>query len=277
MSRAKEDMERLRLSGGDIEYSDRGDGQPILLVHAGVFADWFLPLAASPVLEGFRVIRMRRAGYTSGSLPAEHLSIGAHGRHCAALLDTLGIEQAHVVGHSSSALMAVELAADRPELVRSLVLVEPASAPSLASPADAEIDRRVLGPALAAAAAGDVGTAFDTFMSIVCAPDYREVLEAALGPDGLRAAERDSEFFFADEVAAVLEWSFDKTVAGGVRQPVLLLQGGASPPPVHHVVARLATWLPQAQVKTVDDADHLLPLRDPATLAELTADFANQH
>ena len=122
MSREKEDMERLPLAGGTIEYTDRGTGQPILLVHAGVFADWFLPLAASPVLEGFRVIRMRRAGYASGSPPPAHLSIAAHAGHCAGLLDTLGVEQAHVVGHSSSALIAVELAADRPHLVRSLAL-----------------------------------------------------------------------------------------------------------------------------------------------------------
>ena len=277
MSREKEGMERLPVAGGTIEYIDRGEGRPILLVHAGVFADWFLPLAASPVLEGFRVIRIRRAGYASGSPTAAHLSIGAHAAHCAELLDTLGVEQAHVVGHSSSALIAVELAADRPQLVRSLVLAEPAPGGSLASPADAEIGQLILGPALAAAAAGDVGTAFDTFMSIVCAPDYREVLEAALGPDGLRAAERESRFFFADEVAAVLEWAFDKTAAASVRQPVLLLQGGSSPPPVHDVVARLASWLPHAEVTTVDGADHLLPLRDPSTLAGLTADFANQH
>jgi pimeloyl-ACP methyl ester carboxylesterase len=229
------------------------------------------------VLEGYRVIRIRRAGYTSGSSPTEHLSIAGHAEHCAALLDTLGIEQAHVVGHSSSALMAVELAADRPQLVRSLILVEPAPGGSLASPADTEIGQLVLGPALAAAAAGDVSTAFDTFMRIVCAPDYREVLEAGLGPDGLKGAERDSEFFFGDEVAAVLEWSFDQTAAASVRQPVLLIQGGASPPPVHDVVALLATWLPHIDVKTVDGADHLLPLRDPATLAEITADFIGRH
>jgi hypothetical protein len=50
------------VAGTPLEYSERGEGEPLLLVHAGVFADWFVPLAASRTLDGFRVIRVRRAG-----------------------------------------------------------------------------------------------------------------------------------------------------------------------------------------------------------------------
>jgi pimeloyl-ACP methyl ester carboxylesterase len=38
----------------------------------------------------------------------------------------LGIERAHVVGHSSSAIMALQLALDAPDRVLSLALLEPA-------------------------------------------------------------------------------------------------------------------------------------------------------
>jgi hypothetical protein len=38
-------------------YADQGTGEPLLLVHGGVFTDWFLPLATSTALEGFRIIR----------------------------------------------------------------------------------------------------------------------------------------------------------------------------------------------------------------------------
>jgi hypothetical protein len=49
-----------------VEYSDRGEGEAILLVHAGVFGAWFAPLAADPPLDSFRRIRLIRAGYASG-------------------------------------------------------------------------------------------------------------------------------------------------------------------------------------------------------------------
>ena len=32
------------VAGTTIEYADHGEGEPLLLVHAGVFADWFVPL-----------------------------------------------------------------------------------------------------------------------------------------------------------------------------------------------------------------------------------------
>jgi hypothetical protein len=37
-----------------------------------------------------------------------------------------------------------------------------------------------------------VPTAFDSFMSVIRGPDYREVLRAALGPDSVAHAEQQS-------------------------------------------------------------------------------------
>ena len=263
--------DRIHLAG-DVEYSDRGSGEPIVLIHAGVFADWFVPLAASPSLDGFRVVRVRRAGYSERTRPSTHLSIGAHAKHCATLLDTLGIGQALVVGHSSGTLIALELAADRPDLVRSLVLFEPAAAGGLLTAEEGEFVQGVLGPVLAAAAAGDVATAFDAFMTFACASDYRDVLTTALGPGALKAAQRESEFFFADELAAVLEWSFGSTDAARIAHPTAIVHGASS---IHEVAAgRLASWLPNAETMALDGADHMLPLRDPDTLGRLVANFA---
>ena len=61
------------------------------------------------------MIRVRRAGYVTGPPPSGHVSIADHADHLAALLDTLHIERTHIVVHSSSANMALQLAADRPE------------------------------------------------------------------------------------------------------------------------------------------------------------------
>ena len=47
-----ETMQRVSLDDAEIDYSERGQGEPILLVHAGVFGDWFLPVSASPTLDG---------------------------------------------------------------------------------------------------------------------------------------------------------------------------------------------------------------------------------
>ena len=60
-------LAELPVDGGLVRYEDRGgEGEAVLLVHAGVFSSWFVPLANSRQLRDFRVIRMVRAGYGDG-------------------------------------------------------------------------------------------------------------------------------------------------------------------------------------------------------------------
>ena len=90
MGSSSETIQTVAVAGTVIEYSERGQGDPLLLVHAGGFADWFVPLAASHTLDDFRVIRARRAGY-GAKAPASHLSIQNHAAHLIALADVLEI------------------------------------------------------------------------------------------------------------------------------------------------------------------------------------------
>ena len=275
-------LHAMAVPGTTVDYVDHGGGgEPILLVHAGVFGAWFEPLAAGPALEGFRVIRMLRAGYTGGPVPTVHLGMADHARHAATLLETLDATPAHVVAHSSGTVIALQLALDRPELVRSLVLSEPPLLDSLVAPEDLEFLHSRLGPviggAIAAAAAGDVAAAFDAFMGAVCGPDHRRVLTTALGAGALPRAEQDARFFFADEIRAAAEWAFDDHIARRIQSPVLLVQGGASNAVVHRLVARLATLLPDVEIATIDGDNHLLPLRSPGALGRLVAEFARRH
>ena len=270
----------LAVPGGTVQCIDQGGaGEPVLLVHAGVFGAWFAPLAAEPRLREFRVIRLLRAGYTGGLPPTTPLSVAEHAGHCAAVLEEFDLPAAHVVAHSSGSVIALQLALDRPELVRSLVLSEPPLIDQLAAPEDLPLLHELLGPvigaAIAAAAAGDVATAFHSFMDVVCGPEHRAVLDATLGSDALARAYHDAEYFFAGELRALAEWQFRAEDAARIDHPTLLVQGGASAPPVRHVVERLAAALPRADVATVDGEDHLLPLRSPDRLARLVADHAH--
>jgi pimeloyl-ACP methyl ester carboxylesterase len=82
-----------------------------------------------------------------------HLALADHARHAAVLLDELGIGAAHWVGHSSSCLIGLQLAQDRPGLVASLTLLEPAPGGDLHGPADAKFVEATVRPAMEAAPA----------------------------------------------------------------------------------------------------------------------------
>jgi pimeloyl-ACP methyl ester carboxylesterase len=271
--------QRLRVGDDEIEYDDVGEGEPILLVHAGVFSDWFAPVAATVELAGFRIIRPRRAGYVTGAAASGHLTIADHARHCGLLLDELGLAVAHFCGHSSSSLIGLQLALDRPSLVQSLILLDPAPCGDLLGPVNSPVIGQVVGPAMAAYASGDTSTGFDRFMTAVCGAHHRAVMEARLGVDGYEQAVRESAFF-PDEAAAAMEWRFGASDAGRIRAPMLLVEGGKTAEVaavVPESVGRLAAMIPHAQVAVLAGASHLMPLEDPRGVARLIGDFARKH
>jgi hypothetical protein len=48
--------------GIELEYEVRGTGEPVILVHTGVFAEWFKPLLNEPELTGrYRLVRYHEA------------------------------------------------------------------------------------------------------------------------------------------------------------------------------------------------------------------------
>jgi pimeloyl-ACP methyl ester carboxylesterase len=261
-------MKTTTMDGATVGWTDAGSGDVTLLLHAGGFAAWFAPLAGR--LPG-RVIRLVRAGYAGGVVPPDLIDVAAHAAHAAALLDALDAAPATVVGHSSGSAIALQLALDRPDLVSRLVLSEPPLIDVFLDPVDMDEVHAMLGAAMGAAMAawgrGDVPAAFDTFMAAVCGPGYRTVLADVLGPEELARAERDAGFFFGNEVPAMARWTPGDL--SRLASPVLLVQGGASPPATHRLVTRLARALPDARVGTIPGANHLLPLTRPGELSQL--------
>jgi pimeloyl-ACP methyl ester carboxylesterase len=79
----------------------------------------------------------------------------------------LGIERAHVVGHSLGGNIALQLALDTRDMVHSLALLEPAR-PMVPSGTASEFARAVYGPTFEHYRSGDMAGAVVAFMRGVC-------------------------------------------------------------------------------------------------------------
>jgi pimeloyl-ACP methyl ester carboxylesterase len=265
-------LERATLGGIELEYEVRGAGEPVVLIHAGVCADWFRPMMDEPALAGrYRLVRYHRAGYAGSGRVAGPLDVAGNAAHCLALLRHLGIERAHVVGHSSGANMGLQLALDAPDMVQSLALLETAL---LAVPSGP-----YAGEAIERYRAGDRAAAVDTFMRGVCGDGYRETLERAL-PGAFGGAVADADTFFGQELPALREWPFGPEEASRLRAPALVVLGGDS----HKVTPRfeqrhalLMAWLPDAEPFTLPGATHLLHLQNPGGMAAALVAFFERH
>ena len=255
-----------------VEVEDRGAGEPVVLIHAGVCADWFRGLRDEPALAGaYRVISYHRAGYAGSDRVDGPFSIGQQAEQCRSLLRHLGIVRAHVVGHSSGAAIALQLALDHPDAVHSLALLETAL---LAVPSGP-----FAGDAVRAFQAGDRAAAVDLWMRGVCGPDYRTVMDRVL-PGAVDRAVADAPTFFGQELPAIREWTFDRSLAERITRPVLLVLGARSgevSPSFGRRHDLLLGWLPRAEPFVLPDANHLLHVQNPAGMADGLARFLASH
>jgi proline iminopeptidase len=112
------------IAGARLYYEIAGNGAPVVLIHgnAGDRRHWDAQFSA---LAGeFRVIRYDARGYGRSSTPAEGMPYADH-EDLAALLDHVGAAQAHVVGWSMGAAIAVDFAIQFPNRTLSVTAVGP--------------------------------------------------------------------------------------------------------------------------------------------------------
>jgi pimeloyl-ACP methyl ester carboxylesterase len=265
-------MTRASLEGVQLEYELRGGGEPVVLVHAGVFASWYGPLVTEPALASrYRLLSYHRVGYMGSSRIAGPVSLAEQAGHLRALLRHVGIGRAHLVGHSSGGNIALQLALDAPEMVQSLALLEPALV--------TVVNRSELPRVFERYKAGDKAGAVDSFMLAVTGPAYRAGLERAL-PGAFDEAVAHADTFFGQELPAVRQWSFTREQAARVTQPVLAVIGEKnkeSSPIWNERQEILLTWLPKAERFVLPGATHLLYLENPRGMAEGLAAFFARH
>jgi pimeloyl-ACP methyl ester carboxylesterase len=272
-------MTRASIDGLELEYETRGSGEPVVLVHAGIFAGWFDPLLDEAALTSrYRVVSYHRVGYAGSDRVTGPVSIAQQAGHLRALMRHLGIEKAHVVGHSSGGNIALQLALDAPSMVHSLVLMEPAL-PVSTLPERMQAARAWVATVVDAFRAGDRAAAVDGFMRGVAGPSYRAALDRAL-PGAFEQALVDADTFFGQELPAALQWSLKREDAGRIDQPAFSIFGAKSMElsPIwrerHELVL---TWLPKAEGFVLPGATHLLHIEHPRAVAETLAAFFRRH
>ncbi|HEV8575150.1 MAG TPA: alpha/beta hydrolase [Dehalococcoidia bacterium] len=266
-------MNRADIDGITLEYEVQGSGEPVVFIHGALMGDTYRPLMAEAALKSYRFIGYNRRGYAGSSPPGGALSVASHAADCLALLRKLDAVPAHVVGHSSGAVIGIQLALDAPDAVRSLTLLEPALLDVPSGGALFEL----LGPSVGIHEAGDKAEAVDSFLRAVCGKDYRRVVDTRL-PGTLDQAAADADAFFTNEFPAVGEWAFTRENAARIKRPVLSVMGANTDaaiglPTYSEIHARVLEWFPNAKPFVLPRAAHLLQVENPHDMAEALATF----
>jgi lipase len=118
-------VSRLSVPGGELTVGQWGsltDEPPVLAIH-GITANHLAWGMVAPLVPGPVVAPDLRGRGGSGTLPGPY-GMAAHAADCVAVLDTLEVERAVVVGHSMGGFVAAVLAHRYPSRVARLVLVD---------------------------------------------------------------------------------------------------------------------------------------------------------
>jgi pimeloyl-ACP methyl ester carboxylesterase len=262
-------VDRFEFDDIELTYEIRGHGDPVVLVHASPFVRWYEPLIehlpAVSVLHYRRRLRADTGGGFRALTAAEDAAI------CARLMAHVGWPTAHVVGHSYGGLVALSLAMDEPQRVRSLALLEPAI---VRGTPHAEQVTAGLQRVRDVYRAGDKAGAMDTFLRAVCGDDYRATLDRTV-PGAFDDAVAEADLFFQVEMPATQ--GFDPSGTHRITQPILDVVGTDSPPRFAERSELLRSWFPQAEHFSLPHAGHLLMVENPTAMAQTLSHFFSRH
>jgi pimeloyl-ACP methyl ester carboxylesterase len=269
-------VETVTIDGVELAYETRGAGEPVVLIHGALIADAFWPLLEEPALvDRYQVITYRRRGYGRTPRSPKPVRPARQAADCRGLLGHLGVERAHVVGHSYGGAVALELATRSPHIVGSLALLEPALMLGSSGDDYRESLRRGMqryrdeGPA----------PVVEEMLRVRWGEDPRQALEPVL-PGAFDQAVRDAATTFEAEGPPLLEWEMGEAQLRNVRQPALVVLGERSQnlsPRFVETFELLLSWLPNAEGYVLPDAAHGLQLQNPRAMSTALADFFARH
>ncbi len=111
------------MAGCPLHYNVRGEGPPVVMIHGvGIHGSGSDPQTI-PLAARFTCLSFDNRGIGASRPRGDALSVDRMARDTLALMDHLGMQAAHVVGHSLGGLVAQHLALTARERVRSLSLL----------------------------------------------------------------------------------------------------------------------------------------------------------
>jgi pimeloyl-ACP methyl ester carboxylesterase len=250
--------------GGTLHFEDLGSGSAVVLVHPGLWDSRTWDPQIEPLLAtGCRVLRYDVRGYGRSSDPTGPYS---DVDDLAELLAARGIERAALVGCSMGGDIAIRFTLTHPERVWALV---PVASGLQGFPWDEEELGPVFEPIQRAVEAGDLQRAVDLAMHVWAPlgtddPDGWRIREIAMG--NTRQFVMDESLQLPSDPAPV-DW------LEAIDAPTLVLVGDTDVSAIERIADLLAARIPGARKVLIEQADHVVNLRQPDRFNQVVLDF----
>lgn len=244
-------------------YEVDGTGAPLLFLHGlgSTGRDWAEQVDHFD--DEYRVLRVDLRGHGRSEKSDGPYHIAQFARDVAVLLRRLDAAPAHVVGLSMGGMVALQLGADAPQLVRSLVVVNSVADTELQTWRDVwfYLSRRTAVQVLGMRRVGKI-----IAKKLFVKPDQED-----LRREFVRRWSRNDKQAYVWSVDAIMGWSVWDRLPG-IAVPTLLVASDEDYTPVSDK-ERIAARMPNAELTVVRDARHALPVERPDDFNAIVDDF----
>jgi pimeloyl-ACP methyl ester carboxylesterase len=253
-----------KINGFNLYWEMTGEkGEPLILVHGSWVDHHNWDLVVQGLARNFRVVTYDRRGHSqSERLPGQGFAY-EDVNDLAAVIDHFELKPAHIVGNSFGAIITLKLAAQRPELFKTMIVHEPPLFTLLEDQPEALKALQIVGERITA-----VVNLLEQGKNEQGAELFVETI--AFGPGAWKTLPTQLQDIFIynagtwlDEVKDDDSLRLELNKLKNFSAPVLLSQGETSPPFFPAVIDVIRGALPYARRNTFAGAGHVPHITHP--------------
>jgi non-heme chloroperoxidase len=266
----------IAAEGMSFAYVDLGSGPPVVLVHGSIsdYREWSTQIEA--LAKHHRVIAYSRRYHWPNSPPVKDAdaTVARQAEDLAAMIKSLRLAPANTVGHSYGGTTALFLALQHPELVRSLVLLEPPVPGALVGTPENEMvvkeGQGVRDEMKQAFASGDAERVVRTYLALVAPGEFDH------------ASPEIRNMYLANVQAFQLDFTSPRPALTcedlqRIAAPTLVLTGGRSPMGLQQTAMGVARCLKGGNILKLPQATHHMQLDSRQEVNDAVLAFLAKH